>query len=289
MDVKLAKTAGFCFGVKRAVDRVYEAIDSGRQIYTLGPIIHNNEVVKDLESRGVITLKDESELDKVSEGGVLIVRSHGVSKNIIDMIEERHIEYIDMTCPFVKRIHDIVAKASETDDIVIIGNPSHPEVIGIKGWSKRTVSVIESPEEALNFTQKEGLETTVVSQTTYNHNKFKEIIAIFDKKGYNVNVVNTICDATRRRQEEAGAIAGDVSVMIVIGDKQSSNSKKLFDICNAKCDNTYFIQTLSELDANSLDKLVKKEKMTGSVGITAGASTPQNIIEEVQNYVRINF
>ena len=282
MEVRLAKTAGFCFGVKRAVDKVYEALESGRKIYTLGPIIHNNEVVKDLESKGVVTLKDESELDRVIDNGVLIIRSHGVPRSVIELLESKNIDYIDMTCPFVKRIHDTVSNASETDDIVIVGNAIHPEVVGIKGWSKRTVSVIETLQEAEDFMPNSDVRTTVVSQTTYNFNKFKEIIDIFYKKGYNVNVVNTICDATRKRQEEAGAIAGDVSVMIVIGDKQSSNSKKLFDICNAKCENTFFIQTLSELD-------VKKEEMTGSVGITAGASTPQNIIEEVQNYVRINF
>ena len=282
MEVILAKTAGFCFGVKRAVDKVYEALDSGKKIYTLGPIIHNNEVVKDLESKGVTTLKDESELDLVENDGVLIIRSHGVPKSVIDLIESKSIEYIDMTCPFVKRIHDTVAKASVTDNIVIIGNAVHPEVVGIMGWSNRTVTVVETLEEAEKFTPENDVKFTVVSQTTYNHNKFKEIIDIFDKKGYNVNVVNTICDATRKRQEEAADIADHASTMIVIGDKKSSNSKKLFDICNAKCDNTYFIQTLSELD-------VKKEEMTGSVGITAGASTPQNIIEEVQNYVRINF
>ena len=281
MEVVVAKTAGFCFGVKRAVDKVYESIKSGKKIYTLGPIIHNNEVVKDLESKGVITL-DENDLHDDIKDGVVIIRSHGVPKHIYEYLNDKKIEYIDMTCPFVKRIHEIVRNEDSDTHIVIFGNASHPEVIGIKGWCASEATVIETASEAQAYEIADNKRVTIVSQTTFNYKKFQEFVEIFAQKRYDVNVVNTICDATCKRQSESAAIAKEVDAMIVIGDKHSSNSKKLYDICSDACDNTYFIQTLDELALKLNDDDV-------TVGITAGASTPNYIIEEVQNYVRINF
>ena len=282
MDVILAEHAGFCFGVKRAVEQVYEQADTGKPIYTYGPIIHNEEVVKDLERRGVRVIENQAQLQEI-QGGTVVIRSHGVSKEIYDKIAAQGLECVDATCPFVKRIHDIVEKESAAGrKIVIIGNAGHPEVEGIMGWSETPASVIGSVTEAENFTCEPCQEICVVSQTTFNNNKFQDVVEILMKKGYNGSVVNTICNATEVRQTEAREIAARVDVMIVIGGNQSSNTRKLYEICMQECANTYFIQTLNDLHLD-LPKSVRL------VGITAGASTPNNIIEEVQNYVRVNF
>ena len=282
MEVILAEHAGFCFGVKRAVEQVYEQIESDRPIYTYGPIVHNEEVVRDLEQKGVRVIDTEQQLREITEG-IVMIRAHGVPKRIIETIKGMGLECVDATCPFVKRIHNIVEKESAAGKkIVIIGNAGHPEVEGIMGWSKEPATVIESLEEARSFTCEEDAEICVVSQTTFNYNKFQDMVEIFREKGYNVIVVNTICNATEERQTEAKEIAAKVDVMIVIGGKHSSNTRKLYEICMQECANTYFIQTLDDLHLD-LPKSVRQ------VGITAGASTPNNIIEEVQNYVRINF
>uniref|UniRef100_UPI004055A623 4-hydroxy-3-methylbut-2-enyl diphosphate reductase n=1 Tax=Acetatifactor sp. TaxID=1872090 RepID=UPI004055A623 len=284
MEVRLAKTAGFCFGVKRAVDTVYEQVENCKdeKIYTYGPIIHNEEVVKDLEAKGVQVIPDKEALLEIKSGTV-IIRSHGVAKEIYDILESNGLECVDATCPFVKRIHNIVSKESEAGKhIVIVGNAGHPEVEGIMGWCKGPITVLETTEEAENLALSEETEICIVSQTTFNYNKFKHIVEIFQKKGYNNSVVNTICNATEERQTEAREIASQADVMIVIGGKHSSNTRKLYEICSSECANTYFIQTLDDLH-------LELPKSVGLVGITAGASTPNKLIEEVQNYVRINF
>ena len=284
MEVRLAKTAGFCFGVKRAVETVYEQVEqqSGKPIYTYGPIIHNEEVIKDMKKRGVEVLRTEEELEQVKDG-VVIIRSHGVPKRIYDKLEEKGLTCVDATCPFVKKIHNIVKKESEEGkQIVIVGNGEHPEVVGIKGWSVIPVTIVQNVEDASRFEADSDAEICVVSQTTFNYKKFEEIVEILSKKRYDISVLNTICNATSERQTEAAGIAKSVDAMIVIGDKHSSNTQKLFEICASACENTYYIQTLDDLDSNQL--LSAK-----TVGITAGASTPNNIIEEVQNNVRINF
>ena len=282
MEVILAEHAGFCFGVKRAVEQVYEQAATGKPIYTYGPIIHNEEVVKDLEHKGVQVIEDEQVLQAIGTGTV-VIRSHGVSKRICEKIETCGLECVDATCPFVKRIHRIVERESTAGkQIIIVGNAGHPEVEGIMGWSKTPAVVIGSAEEAEKFAYEAGKELCVVSQTTFNYNKFQDVVEILMKKGYNGSVVNTICNATEVRQTEAREIAARVDVMIVIGGNQSSNTRKLYEICMQECANTYFIQTLNDLHLD-LPKSVRL------VGITAGASTPNNIIEEVQNYVRVNF
>ena len=282
MEVILAEHAGFCFGVKRAVEQVYEQAATGKPIYTYGPIIHNEEVVKDLEYKGVRVIEDEQALHEIRTGTV-VIRSHGVSKRICEEIETCGLECVDATCPFVKRIHNIVEKESTAGkQVVIIGNAGHPEVDGIMGWCKTPAVVIGSLEEAEKFACESGKELCVVSQTTFNYNKFQDVVEILMKKGYNGSVVNTICNATEVRQTEAREIAAQVDVMIVIGGNHSSNTQKLYEICMQECANTYFIQTLNDLHLD-LPESVRL------VGITAGASTPNNIIEEVQNYVRVNF
>ena len=207
-----------------------------------------------------------------------------MAKYIYDILEERGITCVDATCPFVKKIHKIVAeKSAEGSYIVIVGNGEHPEVQGIRGWAGEQVTVVQTQEDAERFELPDkDQKVCIVAQTTFNYNKFKELVEIISKKRYDIVVLNTICNATKERQTEARQIAARVDAMVVIGDKRSSNTQKLFEICKEECLNTYYIQTLDDLDINQL-------RSVESVGITAGASTPNKIIEEVQNNVRINF
>ena len=281
VEIITAKTAGFCFGVKKAVDKAFELADPNKQVYTYGPVIHNDEVIRSLAEKGVKLIESEDELRGI-EHGTVILRSHGVPKAVIDLLEERHIDYVDVTCPFVKRIHDIVYKESDDKQIVIAGNPAHPEVEGIMGWCKTPADVISTEEEAIAYEPADGRDVCLVAQTTFNYKKLKKILEIFEKKSYHVIIVNTICNATANHQTEARSIAEGVNAMIVIGDKKSSNSRKLYEICSEVCPRTEFIQTVDELK-------LKQDGSIRKVGITAGASTPNYIIEEVQNYVRREF
>ena len=289
MEVKVAKTAGFCFGVQRAVDKVYELIDScPDRLFTLGPIIHNEEVVNDLEKKGV-RVASEEELKTLPEGSTVVIRSHGVGKKVYDQLEECGLSYVDVTCPFVLKIHRIVEKESKAGShIVIIGDPDHPEVVGICGWCIGPYTVIRTKQDALDFVPPEGKYVCIVSQTTFNYNKFKDLVEILRKKRYDntvlniLNILNTICNATEERQREAKSIAGEVDTMLVVGGRHSSNTQKLFEICKKECENTYYIQTPVDLDSDMF-------QCSSYVGITAGASTPKKIIEEVQEHVRIKF
>ena len=280
MKVTLAKSAGFCFGVKRAVDTVYERLAEGGAIYTYGPIIHNEEVVSDLEKRGVIVVQNMEELRDKPQGTV-IIRAHGVEKGVCEQIEALGFSVVDATCPFVLKIHRLVERHSrEGAQIVIVGNEVHPEVRGIKSWSSADcTTVIGDRNDAENFTADKGKKVCIVSQTTFNYNKFQELVEIIKEKGYDIIVLNTICNATEERQTEAKALAGKSDAMIVIGGRNSSNTQKLFEICKKECKNTYYIQTVKDLEPAGF-------KPVDNVGITAGASTPNNIIEEVQKNVR---
>ena len=275
MKVRVAETAGFCFGVKRAVDKVYEQAEKAEGfIYTYGPIIHNEEVVKDLTARGVKVIGSKEELDGL-ESGTVIIRSHGVSREIQERIEARGLNLVDATCPFVKKIHKIVERESRKGaGIVIIGDAMHPEVEGIRGWCQGDATVLQTEEEARNFTADSTKKLCLVSQTTFNYNKFHNLVEIISEKGYDIIVLNTICNATEERQTEARRIARESDGMIVIGGRHSSNTRKLFEICKNDCENTYYIQTLDDLDVRQLHSM-------SCVGITAGASTPNNLIEEV--------
>ena len=278
-EVTTAKSAGFCFGVKRAVDMVYDEAKKGERVYTLGPIIHNQQVVEDLEKKGVKVIDSVNDINNGYDATV-IIRSHGVPEKVINALREKNVNIVDATCPFVLKIHKIVKEASQNGKtIIIIGSDNHPEVEGIKGWCVNEPVVLESVEEAENYTVDGAKKLCVVSQTTFNYKKFKDIVDILSKKSYDIDVMNTICNATEERQTEAGTIARQSDAMLVIGGKHSSNTQKLYEICRKECENTYFIQTLDDLDLKQLQSF-------RSVGITAGASTPNNIIKEVQSYVR---
>ena len=275
--VILAKTAGFCFGVRRAVDMAFSLAGKG-QVYTYGPIIHNETVVEDLEKRGVHVI---SSLEEAAhrEKGTMIIRSHGAGEAEIDAIRQMGYEIVDATCPFVKKIHTIVNKYSrEGYQIIIIGNPQHPEVRAISGWCHTPPVIIENEGQAQTFTADADTRICIVSQTTFNYKKFELLVEIISKKGYDIKSLNTICNATAERQTEARQIARQVDAMIVIGGKSSSNTQKLYDICRQECKHTYYIQTLVDLDLQTFGSI-------GNVGITAGASTPNNIIEEVHTHM----
>ena len=279
MEVRTAKTAGFCFGVKRAVATVYEEIKNGKDkqeiIYTYGPIIHNEQVVSDLENKGVRVIYGKEDLKSITEGTV-IIRSHGVDRETYDMIRSQGLKLVDATCPFVKKIHRTVEEKSRAGyAIIIIGNEDHPEVQGIKGWSESDTYIMNTEEEAEKFSIFPGKKLCVVAQTTFNYKKFDKMVESIAKKRYDIVVVNTICNATNERQVEARKIAAESDAMIVIGGRNSSNTQKLYEICKEECKHTYYIQQLEDLD---LEKL----QTCRNVGITAGASTPNNIIEEVQ-------
>ena len=283
MEVIVAKTAGFCFGVKRAVEQVYEQIAKAEKpVYTYGPIIHNEFVVKDLEKKGVCVLNTEEELSALTDG-IVVIRSHGVGKHIYELLEAHHITVVDATCPFVKKIHRIVEKqTAEGRRVIIIGSPEHPEVQGIRGWGNDTTLVVEKPEQIDDLLLSKEEKLCIVSQTTFNYKKFQDLVEKFEKKGYDILVLNTICNATQERQVEARRIASEVDAMIVIGGRHSSNTQKLYEICQKECKNTYFIQSLGDFNPECVNSV-------RSVGITAGASTPNQIIEEVHTNVRIKF
>ena len=281
-QVIVAKSAGFCFGVERAVARVYEQIQAVKEgkaqgpIYTYGPIIHNEEVVRDLEEKDVQVLDTEEDLENLPEGqGTVIIRSHGVSRHVYDILNSRGVNVVDATCPFVKKIHKIVDEHSRAGEaVIIIGSPVHPEVEGIRGWGNGDTVVVENEADAEDYNLPEGKKLCIVSQTTFNYNKFQDLVEKILKKGYDSSVLNTICNATQERQVEAARIASSVEAMIVIGGRHSSNTQKLYEICLKECKNTFYIQTLGDLDPDSVSSV-------RSVGITAGASTPKKIIEEV--------
>ena len=286
VKVTVSEHAGFCFGAARAVECLEKALTegNGRPIYTYGPILNNDKLVESFAVKGVKVLKDIEEV-KSSPKGIVVIRSHGIPRETYDLLLSCGHDIVDATCPFVKRIHKIVEEQSRLGEkIVVIGNPDHAEVKGIVGWSNSPCTVLQTTEEVEEFASHENGNICIVSQTTFNRDKFQEFLDIFQKNSYNINVMNTICDATRIRQSEARELSQISDIMIVIGDEKSSNSRKLYEICKENCNHTYFIQTVD--DIKGIDLL---PEVRGLIGITAGASTPRYIIEEVQSYVRHDF
>lgn len=270
MEIIIADNAGFCFGVKRAVDiTTTELLNSNSNIYSLGPLIHNPQVVKSFEEKGLKTI---DEIEEIKNGRV-IIRSHGVSKSIIDKISDMNLDIIDSTCPYVKSVHKRVEEyQNQGYNIVIIGDASHPEIIGINGWCKNQAFIVNSLEEARNLSKMDKI--CVVSQTTNTQEKFETLSKIIKEKGNKVEIFNTICNATNLRQESCKEVSSKVDAMIVIGGYHSSNTNKLVEISKKYCKNVYHIETSKELPLQVLSKFNK-------IGITAGASTPDWIIKEV--------
>lgn len=272
MEIILAKSAGFCFGVKRAVDYAYSK--AGQQdIYTYGPIIHNKEVTGDLDKKGV---KVTENLDEVKKGEI-IIRSHGVPPSVYEDIEKRNLKYTDCTCPFVKKIHNIVRdNYNKGKSIIIVGNKVHPEIIGINGWCENSAVTINSIEEAEKIELDKTKDYALVVQTTFQTDVFEKIISCLKEKSDNIEIFKTICSATGDRQKEAVEIAKVADQMIVLGDKSSSNTRKLYEISKKYCENVYLCERICDLQLQNLKK-------NGTMGITAGASTPSVIIKEAVN------
>ncbi|MDP4108780.1 MAG: bifunctional 4-hydroxy-3-methylbut-2-enyl diphosphate reductase/30S ribosomal protein S1 [Bacillota bacterium] len=275
--IMLAKTAGFCFGVSRAVEMAQNGCLEHGEIYTLGPVIHNSNVIKRLETQGIHA---SAGIDEIPDASFVVIRSHGVSKKTYEILSEKGCRYIDATCPFVSKIHDIVRReADEGRKILIIGTSGHPEVSGIQGWCENA-EVIENENSLTEwFNNTEGaaaLPISVVAQTTSNSCIFKSCIAFLKKACTNVRIFDTICNATVMRQKEAQELASHSDYMIVIGDRESSNTKRLFEICSRFCEKTALIESADELDIASV-------KSARRIGVTAGASTPAWIIKEVMD------
>ena len=276
MCIKLAETAGFCFGVNRAIDMVEDLLASGKKVNTLGPIINNSEVVNDLAERGAAFVEAPEQVEK---GTMLVIRSHGVAESVVKKIEELGIEYADATCPFVRKIHKIVKKAGESSSVVLIaGDSNHPEVKGIIGHTEGEAHTFKNEEELSNLLKiipSEKLEdSTIVAQTTFDQKEWKKCLNLIKKVCTNAKIFDTICSATYSRQAEAENLAKSSDLMIIIGDTKSSNTSKLFEIAKRNCPDTLWIQTAADLIPERLSN-------ARNIGVTAGASTPARIIKEV--------
>lgn len=273
MEIKLAEHSGFCFGVKEALKRAEQTVEenqgSNRKIYSCGQIIHNKTVTDDLEKKGVSIIKSP---DEAEEGSIVIVRSHGEPESFYKAAEKRNIKIVDATCPFVKRIQQLVREAKNNGrHVVVVGDKNHPEVIGINGWCDNEAMVVSDLHEA-NQVEEDNL--FVVAQTTITTELFNEIIDYFKAEKKEVVVYNTICHATEERQKSCMETAIDSDLMVIIGDSGSSNTRKLFEIAKKYCTKTYFVENIETLPLKEVEKCNR-------IGMSAGASTPERIIKEV--------
>lgn len=273
-QIILAKTAGFCFGVDRAVNLVYELVNKGEKVCTLGPIIHNAQLVDDLKSRGVKIIDDVSE---APEGYTVVVRTHGVEKEVVDELENRKIVYVNATCPFVTKIHNIVKEQDENTVVLIAGDCNHPEVKGIRSFCNGESFVFKNENELSNILENHPelskKSVICVSQTTFSLKEQKKCKKILEKVCTNCKIFDTICNATADRQSEADEISKKSDAMLIIGGRHSSNTCKLRDTCSSNCP-SFLIETADELSELDLDAY-------NVIGVTAGASTPALIIKEV--------
>lgn len=271
MEVLLADEYGFCFGVERAVEMVEDAVDEGGgPIQSLGPLIHNAQEMERLGGKGVSTI--ESPVD--ADGSVAVIRAHGVTPQVQRELEERAAKVIDATCPFVTRVQHLAERAAEQGrDVVVAGNPDHPEMIGVVGYAPDNTYVVRDAGEVASLpTLRSPL---VVSQTTIKLKTFLEVAeAVRLKADAEPQVINTICSATRDRQDAARALAGEVDAFYVIGGRHSSNSVKLLAVCQEQCEKSFLIETPAEINAGDLEGV-------GRVGVTAGASTPDWLVKQV--------
>lgn len=271
-EIIRAENSGFCFGVKQAIEKTEKQIENntaGKKIYTCGPLIHNKLVTDDLEARGVSILTN---IEDATEDDILIVRSHGEGKPFWNQVKERNLSVVDATCPFVSKIHSLVADATkEGYNVVIIGDKDHPEVKGINGWSDNLATIINSAEEADSL---EADNLFVVCQTTIKKELVDSIVEVFEQKQKKFTVKNTICNATSQRQNNCRKLAAECDAMVIIGGKNSSNTQKLYEISKKMCDNTIFVEKIEDLPLHQLLKCNK-------IGVAAGASTPECVIKEV--------
>lgn len=282
MKIIKAQNAGFCFGVKRAIDAVYKELSENSKIYCIGPLIHNEEVIKDLEKKGLITLNELSVINKLTNE-VVVIRTHGIEKESIDTLIFNGNKIIDLTCPFVKKIHNFVKDYSKRGyKVIVIGDENHPEVKGIVSYSTSEIRVVNSEEDIKKLDFNKTDKVLIVLQTTSDSGKSKKLVDILKDLFYNCNLEYTICNATERRQAEVVALSKECDVMLIIGSKTSSNTKKLFEISKMYCENTYMLSSLSDFKQININNDAK-------VGVSAGASTPEYLIEEILENVRNEF
>ena len=286
MTIVVAKSAGFCFGVKRAVVEAYKVLEHNanekQKIYSIGPLIHNEIVTDDLKSKGLIELNDLSDIKNLKREKV-IIRTHGTLKSIEDLLKKNENEIIDLTCPFVSKIHQLVSEYSENGyKVIVIGDKEHPEVKGIVSRAMNDIYVIISKNDINNLKIDKNAKILVVCQTTTNVNNAQILVDILRDLFYNIKIVKTICNATENRQEEVKSLAKNSDVMLIIGSKTSSNTKKLYEISKVFCENSYLLSEKSDTKNIS----IKKDAI---VGVSAGASTPENLIEEIIDNVRNEF
>ncbi|NLB43422.1 MAG: 4-hydroxy-3-methylbut-2-enyl diphosphate reductase [Clostridiales bacterium] len=272
-QIIIAENAGFCFGVKRAVEMTVDTNkDKKSKVYTLGPLIHNKDVVESLKDQGINPIDNDHFRDLSAEDTV-VIRSHGVSSDILEEIKKTGASIVDATCPYVTSIQRKARKYySEGYLIVIVGDPKHPEVIGINGWCDNTAIITKTGEELRNLPDK----VCVLSQTTEKQVNYEKTLEAVSKLSQDVLAFNTICSATKERQESAYSVSKKADLMVVIGGKNSSNTKKLYEICSENCENTILIENVDEIP----DNLITDSNLK-IIGVTAGASTPEWIISEV--------
>lgn len=275
MKVLLANEYGFCFGVERAVDMVEESLSLGETVRTLGPLIHNEQEMDRLGSKGVSTI---SEPVQITRGETAVIRAHGVTPQVQKELEEKASKVVDATCPFVTKVQRLASRAAAKDQhVVVVGNPDHPEMIGVYGYAPERTFIVNSAEEVANLPKLN--KPLVVSQTTIKLQSFLDAAeAVKAKTDDEVQVVNTICSATRDRQDAARALAGEVDAFYIIGGRHSSNSRKLVAVCKEKCEKSFLIETEDEIDPADLEGV-------NVVGVTAGASTPEWLIKKVVAYL----
>jgi (E)-4-hydroxy-3-methyl-but-2-enyl pyrophosphate reductase len=276
MEVLLAEEFGFCFGVERAVDMVEEAVTDGGTIRSLGALIHNAQEMERLETKGVTTINSPAEADSET---VAVIRAHGVTPQVQRELEERAARVIDATCPFVTRVQHLAERAARDGrDVVVAGNPDHPEMIGVVGYAPDNTYVVRDATEVAALPLLHA--PLVVSQTTIKLQTFLEVAkAVRERADAEPQIVNTICSATRDRQDAARALAGEVDAFYVIGGRHSSNSVKLLAVCKEQCEKSFLIETPAEINPQDLLGIRR-------VGVTAGASTPNWLIDQVVERLR---
>lgn len=283
MEIVIAKNAGFCFGVKRAIDEAYKTLEkTSKNIYSIGPLIHNEVVTNDLKNKGLIEVNDINDILNLKNKTVLL-RTHGIEKNIFESLKKNNNDIMDLTCPFVKKIHNLVRDYSKNRyKVIVIGDKNHPEVKGIVSYAENDIYVIinESDIKMLPFDRNSKI--LVVFQTTTSVSIGEKLVDILKELFYNITIENTICNATDTRQDEVRKLAKVSDAMFIIGSKSSSNTKKLYDIAKENCDKTYLLSNKSDL----LNINIKDAK---KLGVSAGASTPEYLIEEILKHVRNEF
>jgi 4-hydroxy-3-methylbut-2-enyl diphosphate reductase len=271
MQVLLADEYGFCFGVERAVEMVEEALSEGDTVRTLGPLIHNEQEMERLGQHGVATIQEPVQIRR---GETAVIRAHGVTPQVQRDLEEKASKVVDATCPFVTRVQKLASRAAnENRHVIVVGNPDHPEMIGVKGYAPEHAFIVKDAEEISHLPKLNR--PLVVSQTTIKAQTFFDAAeAVKAKTDDEVQIINTICSATRDRQDAARALAGEVDAFYIIGGNHSSNSRKLLTVCKEQCEKSFLIETEGEINAEDL-------KGAERVGVTAGASTPDWLIKKV--------